>query len=178
MKKVLLTSIMALILFGFHSICAGSDQIGFVVERADTDAIRQGKCPHCGRPLTGGTVHKNAEAILLNILRDRMVEKGLVPEEGRGTKRHIHLYIYRFEERRGGNYAVEKPAAVAFHMHLMQGNTIGLTYVFNERQQPLNENLFEIGKFVKRGAKWVTATELAREGIDKGLDLMVEALKE
>lgn len=178
MKNALVISIAAFILFGLQSVCAASDQVGFVVERADTAEIQQGKCPHCGRPLTGGNVHRNAEAMLLNILRERMVEKGLVPEEGRGTKRHIHLYIYRFEERRGGNYAVDKPAAVAFHMHLMQGNTIGLTYVFNERQQPLSENLFDIGKFVKRGAKWITASELAREGIDKGLDLMVEALKE
>ena len=61
---------------------------------------------------------------------------------------------------------MEAPSTVAFSVELLStkdGRTIWETY-YTETQQPLFDNLFEIKKFVKRGGKWVTVDELAKEG--------------
>ena len=95
-----------------------------------------------------------------------------------GTKKgqpYIHVLIYRFQERKGGNFAVEKPASVAFHMHLMKDGVLGRVFAYSEEQKALTQNILTMGKFLKRGAKWVTADELAEEGINAGLnDLVAE----
>jgi ribulose 1,5-bisphosphate carboxylase large subunit-like protein len=39
----------------------------------------------------------------------------------------------------------------------------------DETQRPLSENLFKIGSFFRRKAKWVTAEELASVGMDEAL---------
>jgi hypothetical protein len=49
-------------------------------------------------------------------------------------------------------------------------------YVFEETQQPLSENVLDLPAFVKRGAKWVTAGELAREGVHKAVDRFADDL--
>jgi len=77
--------------------------------------------------------------------------------------------ISDYRERVGSSYGVESPAAVTFSVEVLDtrdGRTLWETY-FKEQQKPLLENVYEIGKFFKRGAKWITADELAREGARK-----------
>lgn len=74
--------------------------------------------------------------------------------------------ISQYSERGGSEWGVESPSTVAFSVELLStkdGRVIWETY-YTETQQPLFDNLFEIKKFVKRGGKWVTADELAKEG--------------
>ncbi|GHV55345.1 hypothetical protein FACS1894206_09640 [Deltaproteobacteria bacterium] len=40
---------------------------------------------------------------------------------------------------------------------------------FDETQAALADNLLDAGKFFARGGKWITATELAREGMVKAV---------
>jgi hypothetical protein len=61
-------------------------------------------------------------------------------------------------------------------MHLMEGTKVGRVYDFDEQQKPLMSNLLEFGKFVERGGRWITAERLAQEGIESGLNFMMEAL--
>jgi hypothetical protein len=77
--------------------------------------------------------------------------------------------ISEYTEREGSAVGVESPAAVTFSVEVLDtrdGRTIWENY-FKERQKPLLENVYEIGKFFKRGAKWITADELAKEGARK-----------
>lgn len=135
------------------------------------------KCKYCGRFLKIGGIHKDAEKTVENQLREGFDERKIVYEWGKKNNRYLHVYIYRFEERRGGNFAVEKPAGVGFHMHLFEDNTIKRIFVFDEDQRPLLENIFNIGKFLRRGGKWITVDVLSQEGMEKGLDALSEDLK-
>lgn len=77
--------------------------------------------------------------------------------------------ISEYREREGSNLGVESPASVAFSVQVIDtedGETLWETY-FTETQQPLLQNLFEIDKFFKRGGKWITVDELAKEGARK-----------
>ena len=77
--------------------------------------------------------------------------------------------ISEYTEREGSAVGVESPAAVTFSVEVLDtrdGRTIWENY-FKERQKPLLENVYEIGKFFKRGAKWITADELTKEGTRK-----------
>jgi len=59
-------------------------------------------------------------------------------------------------------------------MHLLENNVLKSIFVFDEEQQALTQNLFDIGKFFKRGGRWITAEKLSEEGIEKGLDTLLE----
>lgn len=76
-------------------------------------------------------------------------------------------YVYRFRERQGYPYSVKKPASVAFDVHLVRVSD-GLVLwraSFDKTQSSLMENLFQLSSFFKQGGKWVTARELADEGV-------------
>ena len=77
-------------------------------------------------------------------------------------------YIYRFRERIGGEYSVDLPASVAFDLHLIRvvdGRVLWSSH-FDETQQPLSDNLFQLGLFLRRKAKWTTAKEMAISGLE------------
>jgi hypothetical protein len=77
-------------------------------------------------------------------------------------------HIFRFQERKGNRASVESPASVAFDLHLIDvvSGQIVWTGHFDETQRPLSENLLELGSFIKRGASWITAEELAQGGLE------------
>ena len=78
-------------------------------------------------------------------------------------------FVYRFRERIGKGYGVESPASVAFDMHLIRvadGRTIWSAH-FEETQKSLGDNLFQLGSFLRRGGRWLTAEELAMSGLEK-----------
>ncbi|MDX9746376.1 MAG: hypothetical protein WCX84_01780 [Syntrophales bacterium] len=78
-------------------------------------------------------------------------------------------YVYRYMERVGTSYAVEKPASVAFEIHLIDVKAGIRTWraTFDKTQRSLMENLFNFRFFVKDRGRWITARELAEEGIDQ-----------
>ena len=81
-------------------------------------------------------------------------------------------HIYRFRERLGTKYAAERPASVAFSLHLIQipEGRIAWQRHFDETQRSLFEDLFAFGTFLKRGGRWITASEMATSGLTKILE--------
>jgi hypothetical protein len=79
--------------------------------------------------------------------------------------------LFRFEERIGSHIGAEKPASVAFDVHLirLRDEKMVWTGKFDETQRPLSENLLRMGSFVRRKASWLTAEELSSVGMDEML---------
>ncbi|MDO9111805.1 MAG: hypothetical protein Q7U40_14185 [Desulfatirhabdiaceae bacterium] len=77
-------------------------------------------------------------------------------------------HIFRFKERKGNRASVETAASVAFDLHLIDVDSGRIVWTgnFDQTQRPLSENLLELGSFIKRGASWVTAEELALGGLE------------
>ena len=78
-------------------------------------------------------------------------------------------YLFRFDERVGSAIGVERPASVAFDLHLIRLRDGKMVWIgkFDETQRPLSENLFKIDSFLRRKARWLTAEELAGVGLDE-----------
>ncbi|MDA2919787.1 hypothetical protein MYX76_09900 [Desulfobacterota bacterium AH_259_B03_O07] len=75
--------------------------------------------------------------------------------------------ISAFREREGGELGTPSPASVAFEVQLLNpvsGVKIWEVY-YAETQEDLFQNVTKIGKFFKRKGKWVTANQLAKEGV-------------
>lgn len=81
-------------------------------------------------------------------------------------------YLFRFEDRVGSNYAASEPASVAFDLHLIDVSTGKIVWTgwFDETQQALSDNLFNLDLFIKRGGTWVAADRMAEEGLEVMLE--------
>ncbi len=80
-------------------------------------------------------------------------------------------YIYRWREREGTDYAVNRPASVAFDLHLIspaEGTTLWKAK-FDETQRSLLENVFDVSTFLESKGKWLTVEKLAMLGLQKML---------
>ncbi len=78
-------------------------------------------------------------------------------------------YVYRYTERVGYDLSVEHPASVAFEIRMLNvkdGSTIWRG-VFDKTQKSLMEDVFQASSFFKGGGKWLTASQLSRQGIDE-----------
>jgi len=77
--------------------------------------------------------------------------------------------IWRYRELVGTSFSAERPASVAFAVYLVDVKSGKIIWKdrYDETQQSLTENLFNIMDFFKQGFKWLTAEELARFGMDK-----------
>ena len=88
--------------------------------------------------------------------------------------------LTRWEEREGESYGTFRAAAVGFRVTLQaapSGRTLW-TAEFDERQQPLSDNVLRAGQYPGGGSRWLTAEELARWGageIARALPLGPEA---
>ncbi len=80
-------------------------------------------------------------------------------------------YVYRFRERRGYDYSVEKPASVFFEIQLFRSRDGVLVWkgIFEKTQTSLMEDMFSASYFIKDRGRWLTAKELAKEGMDDTL---------
>jgi len=79
-------------------------------------------------------------------------------------------FVFKWQERQGQEWGAEIPAAVILDLYLIDvKNKQMRRFHFEEEQKSLSENILDIGKFFRRGGKWITAINLAREGIDRGL---------
>ncbi len=81
--------------------------------------------------------------------------------------------MLEWRERDGGDYGVVTPAKVVMDIYVLDVHAESLISRsrYDETQSALTSNLLDTGKFIKRGGKWVTARDLAKEG-------MVKAVKE
>lgn len=80
-------------------------------------------------------------------------------------------YVYRYRERKGYEYSVEKPASVAFEIHLIRvsDGTVVWRGLFDKTQTSLMEDMLQISSFLKERGRWVNAEELTAEGMDEVL---------
>ena len=80
-------------------------------------------------------------------------------------------YVYRYRERKGNAYSVEKPASVAFEIHLIRVSDGAVVWkgIFDKTQTSLMEDMLQLSSFLKERGRWVTAEELAAEGMDEVL---------
>jgi hypothetical protein len=80
-------------------------------------------------------------------------------------------YLFRFRERKGEPYAVQQPASVAFDIHLLrvQDGVLVWRGSFDKTQSALMENILQAPAFYREKGRWVTAEELAAEGLEQVL---------
>ncbi|MBA4417291.1 MAG: hypothetical protein C0392_05195 [Syntrophus sp. (in: bacteria)] len=156
------------------NLCWAIGDVGIEVERVSAEERGIDRCKYCGKFINPGNVHGDAVMIMQNKLKMALTDRTVGYVEGKEKMPYINILIYRYEERKGGNFAVEKPASIGFHMHLINNSVLKKVFVYEEDQQALMENLLTIGKFVKRGGKWVTVERLAEDGIEKGLHKLIE----
>jgi hypothetical protein len=80
-------------------------------------------------------------------------------------------YIYRWREREGTDYAVNRPASVAFDLHLISPaeGTMLWKAKFDKTQRSLSENVFDMSTFIKSKGRWMTVEKLAMLGLQKML---------
>lgn len=80
-------------------------------------------------------------------------------------------YVFRYRERKGHPYSVEKPASVAFDVHLIRvsDGIVAWRGACDKTQSSLMENILQIASFFKRGGRWLTAKELTEEGVSEML---------
>ncbi|HEY7221925.1 MAG TPA: hypothetical protein VH985_26375 [Candidatus Binatia bacterium] len=79
--------------------------------------------------------------------------------------------VRRFRERVGDEWGAKSPASVAFVLELVdvrRGDVVW-SASFDETQKSLSENIFAIGEISARGVRWLTAEQLAQEGVKKAV---------
>ncbi|MFZ5427455.1 MAG: hypothetical protein ACOZEN_10795 [Thermodesulfobacteriota bacterium] len=76
-----------------------------------------------------------------------------------------------WKDREGSAAGSTSPAWVILDIYLVNVKTGGLVnhFHYDYQQKALTDNILEADKFFKRRGQWVTASDLAREGIEKGL---------
>ncbi len=114
-----------------------------------------------------------SQGVVSDLLSDdkkKLSEQDLLVETGRALDADAVLagHIFRFRERVGGKYSVDLPASVAFDIHLIRVADGRLLWDghLDETQQSLFENLFKLGTFLRRKARWITANEMAVSGLE------------
>ncbi len=99
--------------------------------------------------------------------RDSIQTVALKTGKALGTPLIFAGNIWRYKERVGSAIGIQSPASVAFAIYLFDVRAGKMLWMskFEETQRSLLENLLGIGAFFERGAKWLTARELASYGI-------------
>jgi hypothetical protein len=80
-------------------------------------------------------------------------------------------YVSCLRERVGYAYSAERPSTAIFGIYLIRSSDGDVVWgrVFDKTQQSFSENVFQASTFFSRGMKWVTAAELAEDGVDEVL---------
>jgi hypothetical protein len=81
-------------------------------------------------------------------------------------------YLYRFRERKGESFAVEKPASVAFEIVMMRADSEEIVWrgLFDRTQKSLLEDIFQLASFLKGKGRWLKAEELLEDGIEQVME--------
>ncbi|MCR4666906.1 MAG: hypothetical protein K5657_06390 [Desulfovibrio sp.] len=90
-----------------------------------------------------------------------------------GRKHHADLLlvpqVLDWHERAGSRAGVVSSASVRvefFLLNIKKATVMGRC-IFEEKQEALTDNILNIGSFIKRRGSWVSAVDLAREGMQK-----------
>ena len=113
---------------------------------------------------------------------------GIVPTNDKSRIRQLGELVYadavvvpqmlRYRERVGGDIGVKTPASVAFTVELVdvrRGDVIWFAR-FDETQKGLTENIFALADIRERGIRWLTAEQLAQDGVRKVVHQLHEAM--
>lgn len=78
-------------------------------------------------------------------------------------------FVYCFRDRSGNAWASAEAAALGFCMHLVELDTgrVLLTLRYQDEQAPLFENLLTLPDFIKRGCRFITVEQMAKEAAAK-----------
>jgi TolB-like protein len=79
--------------------------------------------------------------------------------------------VQRFRQRVGDDWGVKTPASVAFVLDLIdvsRGDVIWSAR-FDETQKALSENIFAWSDISQRGVRWLSAEQLALDGVKKAV---------
>lgn len=79
--------------------------------------------------------------------------------------------IHNWQERKGSEMGVEAPASVSVDIFLLDvvNRTVLARSRYDEKQRALLDNLIDVGKFIERKGRWVSAATLAKEGMFKAI---------
>ena len=156
-------------------------------------------CPLCGTAASVGAVSRGAETIIQEIFIHKISASGnveVIPFEktesvykrissesfkeplwitlskvGQELKADFVAagYVYRFSERVGYKFSSERPASVAYEIHLLDSQSGNIVWrgFFDKTQKSLMEDVLQISSFFKGGGKWLTARQLAEQGMDE-----------
>jgi len=83
-------------------------------------------------------------------------------------------YVYRMQEREGGEYSAVHPASAAFDIYLIdvKKGTISWSGSYDKTQKSLSENLLDFKSFLKFKGKWADVESLALAGLKELVDDM------
>ena len=117
---------------------------------------------HCAQVITDQGGHTNNQAALRKwsaIGRCMGIDLLVVPQ------------LYEWHEREGSAVGVTTPAKVVMDIFIIdvRNEAVISRSRFDETQSALSSNLLEASKFFKRGGKWITARDLAQEGMEKAI---------
>jgi hypothetical protein len=117
-----------------------------------------------------------AESILQSDTKVGMHPLEMMQDMGRifGADAVLVGQIYRWQNRVGADYGIEKPASVAFDLSLVRPSDGAILWRgnYDKTQRSLFENLFDLNTYIKSGGRWLTARELAIFGLERLLTEM------
>ncbi len=104
--------------------------------------------------------------------RKKPIETAKILAKRFKTKLVVAGAVFEYKNREGSSIGVEKPAVVSFSLHLIEAKSGRILWEdkYYESQKALSEDITNIGKFLKRSGKWVTARRIAYDGMNKLLD--------
>jgi hypothetical protein len=118
----------------------------------------------------------------------REVSESVAPSNDMGRLRKIGELVYadavltgrvlRYRERVGSEIGVKSPASVAFTLDLIdvQRGDVIWSARFDETQKGLSENILALGDIRERGIRWLTAEQLAQDGVRKMVNQLHQAI--
>ena len=98
---------------------------------------------------------------------DRIEIRELAAEKGSDAV--LYPVLLRYRERVGNQFAASMPAAVAFHIYILDVEEFGMLWrgAYSEEQAPLSNNLLGFMQAYRRGFKWVKADRLIEDGLNR-----------
>jgi hypothetical protein len=80
-------------------------------------------------------------------------------------------HVLQWRERKGGEWGVQEPARVHIELFLLdvKEQSLRRRFKFDQEQKALSQDLLQIRRFFGRGGKWISAQELAGEGMEQAL---------
>jgi hypothetical protein len=87
-------------------------------------------------------------------------------------------HVRRYRERVGDEWGAKSPASVGFVLDLIdvRRGDIVWSASFDETQKSLSENIFALADITRRGVRWLSADQLAQEGVKKAVAQLHEMI--